>query len=67
MIIKKCNKCGADIEFYNYFELGYQFGYESKYDGDILRLHLCGECLDEFADYLVENCIYNPIKEIGQY
>lgn len=64
MIIKKCNRCGNDVEYYNEFEVNYRFGYESKYDSDFFLLHLCGKCLDIWTAELIKTCIHSPIKEV---
>jgi hypothetical protein len=58
-----CNKCGREIESFNDFTLIYQFGYESKFDGDYLNLDLCGCCLDEFVDHLIATCQIKPVIE----
>ena len=62
-ITRVCNMCGKDIEFYNDFTMGYQYGYESTHDGDHINLDLCGNCLDKFTQYLIDNCKINPISE----
>ena len=57
-----CNKCGKEIEFYNDFSLGYRFGYESRHDGDTLNIDLCGACLDEEVEGMVERFKHSPLS-----
>jgi len=62
-VTRICNKCGKEIENYNDFGLNYEFGYESCNDGKHINLDLCGKCLDELTQWLVQNCMINPVSE----
>ena len=55
--------CEKDIESYNDFEIGYEYGYESRNDGSYLELDLCGSCLDKMTIWLKENCKIDPITK----
>lgn len=57
-----CNKCGKKIDNYHVF-IGLtatnSLGYGSKYDGDLLQLDLCTDCMDE----LIDACAITPVEE----
>lgn len=58
-----CNKCGREIgkdNYESYISLHTTFGFGSPRDGDEIHLHLCNECMEEFAN----SCKINPIVEI---
>lgn len=55
-----CNKCGKKIQQYGEgsgFHHSGQFGYGSKYDGELFEVDLCTDCFDKF----VENFEIDPI------
>jgi hypothetical protein len=56
-----CNICGQVIDHTNQFEgfrLNSKVGYGSVYDGEILELHVCSDCMDR----LIDTCKVHPIK-----
>lgn len=60
MIIRKCNKCGKlfdDLDTQEELSIHTLLGYGSKYDGHVIQLDLCCDCLDE----LIESCKISPI------
>ena len=58
-----CNKCGKTFDTYddtNYFHIHRRAGYGmGKYDGEIIWLDLCCDCMKE----LIEKCKIPPIEE----
>jgi hypothetical protein len=63
MAIKRiCNKCGEVIKDYNDFSINYQYSHASHHDGDYLNLDLCGKCLDELTEHLIDTCKINPVE-----
>lgn len=62
MTEKKCNKCGKQFDEWDTqenFSIHGQVGYGSKYDGDIIELDLCCNCMDE----LMDSCKISPIQD----
>lgn len=55
-----CNKCGTkldSLELQQGFSMVRRIGFGSKYDGDVLSLRLCCNCMDE----LIDSCMVSPI------
>lgn len=66
-----CNKCGKpfgqwDTEEHQHFY--FDFGYESHHDGEKISFDLCGSCLDECLEMIVQtfNVVPNGWR-IGDY
>jgi len=63
--MKTCNKCGKPLD---YWDVNAHFGYHtympygSKHDGDMVDLHICIDCMDEFID----SCAIKPIMEFPE-
>jgi len=56
-----CNKCGKRFDIFDEqenFSIYKRLGYGTKYDGDILEINLCCDCMEE----LIEECVINPVK-----
>lgn len=48
-----CNMCGKVFDIWDKQEglsIEHQLGYGTKYDGDLLQLDLCCDCMDEIID-----------------
>lgn len=61
-IEQKCNICGKTFDDYDYFnkcELSTWAGYGSKYDGALVHISFCVDCMDK----LIESCKISPIEE----
>ena len=58
---RRCNMCGRKLDLIDLrcgFSLYERMGYGTKYDGDMLDLHLCCECIES----LIEECVLSPIS-----
>lgn len=56
----RCNKCGKVIDRYvEEYSMTNVMKYGSKYDGELVELDLCPECMDE----LIESCKISPVVE----
>ena len=56
-----CNVCGKEFNFWDeqhLFKVYRRMGYGTKYDGDMLELDMCCDCMDT----LIDKCKVNPIK-----
>ena len=65
MIIRKCNKCGKDfddLDTQEEFSIHTTLGYGSKYDGDVLQLDLCCDCMGK----LIDACKISPLKSLNK-
>lgn len=61
-IVKKsfCNVCGRELDAWDEqedFTIHKHLGYGTKYDGEILNLHICCNCMDS----LINSCKLSPI------
>lgn len=57
-----CNRCGKKFDFWDTqedFSIERNLGYGTKYDGSILELDLCCECMEK----LIEDCVISPISD----
>lgn len=55
-----CNVCGKELDLWDKqedFTIHKNLGYGTKYDGDILKLKICCECMN----HIVETCAQSPI------
>ena len=64
-ICNKCKRVFPDLEGYG-MRLRYQFGYGSKYDGDMFDLTVCNECADTVAEAVEKICAYSPIVAVNE-
>lgn len=67
MIINRrhCNMCGRELDIWDEqegFSIHKKLGYGTKYDGEILELNLCCECMNR----IIEECKIPPIIPKGQ-
>lgn len=63
---KRCTMCGKVFDFWDNQEnfcLNHYFGYGSKYDMKHIKLNLCCECLDKVVDWLLPQCLTDPMSE----
>lgn len=59
-VILTCNKCGRQFgKFDTGFNIACFMGYGSKYDGEMLDLNMCCDCMDKFID----SCKLSPILQ----
>lgn len=61
MLKMQCNMCGKSFDTFDEqggVSICKTLGYGTKYDGEILRLDLCCECLDN----LIDKCVLSPIE-----
>ena len=59
---KLCNICGNKMELHDIyadFTIHKQLGYGTEYDGDLLDLHICNDCMSK----LINECVVSPIIE----
>ena len=70
--MKRCTMCGKKldaVDMYGNFFFRHRVGYGSKYDGDMIYLHLCCNCFDKIVDILSmmskEKIIFSP-QELGE-
>lgn len=64
MTKKICNKCGKEMDPWDCisgFHVEMELGFGSKYDGCLVELDLCNNCLDVF----IGECAINPIIDLG--
>lgn len=57
---KICNMCGKEMDLFDAqenFSLRREIGYGSRYDGEILELNLCCDCMDR----IIEQCKIRPV------
>ena len=63
---KRCNLCGKRFDIYDANE-DYIFerlmGYGTKYDGTLLNLHLCCNCMEQ----LIDKCKIPPVISFHTY
>jgi hypothetical protein len=59
----KCTVCGNKLLEFNAFNIKHKFIYGSKYDGDVLNICLCPDCLDNLVDNIKSNSKVDPIIE----
>lgn len=55
-----CSMCGKQLDLFDTqedFSIHRHIGYGSKYDGDMLDIHLCCECMDK----IIDSCKSSPI------
>ena len=60
-----CSMCGKAFGFWDAvqdFTLDEFIGYGSRYDLCRIKLHLCCNCLDRLLDWLLPQCVHNPIE-----
>lgn len=54
-----CNKCGKELDRYEEWDsIETVMPYGSKYDGSLIDLDLCTQCLDE----LIDSCKISPVR-----
>ena len=64
-----CSLCGKPFGFWDTvqnFAVNDYIGYGSQYDLCRIRLHLCCRCLDRVLDWLVPQCVNNPMEEFDE-
>ena len=64
--IKCCNVCGKIFDFWDNQEdfcFERYIGYGSEYGMERIRLNLCCECFDKTLDWLLPQCVNNPMME----
>lgn len=57
-----CNICGQEFDFWDgneNFAIHTRLGYGTKFDGDILDLHICCDCMEN----IIQMCSVSPIEE----
>ncbi len=57
-----CNICGRKFDMYDAnedYNITWDLGYGTKYDGKYLDLHICCDCMEK----LIDNCKVSPIAE----
>lgn len=57
-----CNVCGKEFDIYDKqedFTIERHVGYGSKYDGELVSLHMCCDCMDK----LIDSCRVKPLTE----
>lgn len=63
MIEQYCNKCGKKLDLWDKqenFSINRHLGYGTKYDGCVMRLSLCCDCMEQ----LVDSCALFPISDL---
>lgn len=67
MIVRKCNICGKELDFYDIQEkLSFHshMGYGSKFDLCNIDIDLCCNCFDQLMDeYIIPHCAIDPVRE----
>ena len=61
-----CNMCGKTFDIWDTqedFSLHREVGYGSKYDGSVINLDLCCECMDKLIDNISKKCAISPIEK----
>lgn len=61
-----CNKCGKKFDFWDTqenFSISKILGYGTKYDGSVLELDLCCECMNK----LISECAVSPLSDNTSY
>ena len=61
-----CSLCGKAFGFWDAvqdFSVDNYIGYGSKYDLCRIKLYLCCGCLDRVLDWLIPQCVHNPMEE----
>lgn len=59
---KLCNICGTKMELHDIyadFTIHKLLGYGTEFDGDLLDLHICNDCMSK----LIHKCVVSPIIE----
>lgn len=59
-----CNICGKEFCEWDYqedYHISKRIGYGSKYDEDLIDLHICITCMDK----IIENCKITPVTDDG--
>lgn len=58
----KCNVCGKDMDIFDKQTgiscTGKLLGYGSEFDGDVLNIHICCDCLDK----IIKDCKISPLE-----
>lgn len=58
----KCNMCGKDMDIFDKQTgisfIGKLLGYGSEFDGDVLNIHICCDCLDK----IIKCCKISPLE-----
>lgn len=57
-----CHKCGRKFDLWDTqeeFTISRGLGYGTKYDGEVLELALCCNCMEK----LIDECVMSPIKQ----
>lgn len=66
MTKRVCNLCGEDFDGWDEqegFGFNHRMGYGSSYDGMLVDLDLCCNCMDRLLDHLIPKCKINPVVE----
>lgn len=61
---KVCNKCGKPLDIWDKqedFSLVRKLGYGTAYDGEILELQVCCDCMETF----ITECVVSPVRELN--
>lgn len=67
MVLKKCNICGKELDFWDMqedFSFERSIGYGSIHDGSKVSIKLCCDCFDKILDSILLICEINPIEEV---
>lgn len=65
MILKTCNMCGKQFNYWDYnddYSIYLPLGFGSQHDTDTLDVSLCCDCCDKVVDYFVANCKISPLN-----
>ena len=54
MIIYRCDRCGKEIETFRIHHVEVSSDLKSSMWDDLLELHLCDDCVDDFREWLNE-------------
>lgn len=58
--VKKCNLCGKQFDLWDIQEdfcIHKRLGFGTKYDGDVLHMYICCDCMDA----IIDRCELSPI------
>ena len=59
-----CNMCAKPLDIYDINEnytIHKKLGYGTRFDGDMLNLRLCCDCMES----IIDDCIISPITEVN--
>jgi hypothetical protein len=58
----KCNVCGKEFDFFDSqedFKIHSFCGYGTKFDGSVINMHICCDCLEK----IVDSCAISPVRD----